>query len=160
MMRTYISMAGAAALLAGVAAAGPMSVQVKHSPVRGTPSFLGPVVATLAYGERVDAGGEKNGWVEVRTAAGQAGWMHASALTKKALAMSAGATAGTGATSDELSLAGKGFSADVEAKFRADHPTVDFAWVDRMEAMRVDAIRAAAFLRTGGLTAAAEGGQP
>ncbi len=159
MRRVALGVAGVVTLmLAMAAAAAPMSVQVRQSPVRSTPSFLGPVVATLNYGDRVEVSSEQGAWMQVRTSAGKAGWVHTSALTKKDVSMSAGGAAtGTGASSDELALAGKGFSADVEAQFRAQHQDVDFAWVDRMEKMRVDVDRMAAFLKTGGLSVA-EGG--
>jgi hypothetical protein len=45
--------------------------------------------------------------------------MHESALSAKRVKMQAGGTAKTGATSDELALAGKGFNKDVEAQFKA-----------------------------------------
>ncbi len=88
--------------------------------MRGTPSFLGQVVTGVSYGQSVEKLGAQGPWVQVRTAEGKAGWMHESALTAKRIAAgTGGASARSGASGDELALAGKGFNADVEAQFKA-----------------------------------------
>lgn len=138
--------------LAGTALAETLRVQVQSGQVRGTPSFLGPVVATLPYGEAVEATATQGPWQQVRTADGKSGWMHASALTTKRLAAQAGnGTVQTGASGDELALAGKGFSADVEAQFKAQHAEIDFSWVDKMAKQNATPAQIAAFAKAGGL---------
>ena len=56
------SLLGACAF-AGVALAERLSVQVQDGQVRATPSFLGAVVAKLAYGATVEAQPPQNGWL-------------------------------------------------------------------------------------------------
>lgn len=125
------------AIMAGVALAGPMSVQVRNAKVRATPSQLGKAVATVDYGAVVEAGAAQNGWCQVTMPDGTTGWLHESALTKKRIAMSAGTSdAATGVSSDEVALAGKGFNEQVEAKMRADGK-LDYTWVDRMSQFQV-----------------------
>lgn len=65
--------------------------------------------------------------------------------------MSAGTgDAATGASSDEVALAGKGFNAQVEAKMKADGK-LDYTWVDRMAAFQVSEDQIALFRAQGKL---------
>jgi len=125
-------------LSGSVALAASMSVQVQKSKVRATPSQLGRAVATVEYGDMVQAGVEQKGWYPVTTADGIKGWLHESVLSEKQIAMRAGVTdAAVGVSNDEVALAGKGFNEQVEAKLKADG-TLDYTWVDRMAAFNVD----------------------
>jgi hypothetical protein len=97
--------------------------------------------------------------MKVSASGARSGWLHASALTKKRIAMQAGARdAQTAASGDELALAGKGFNSDVEAEFRSQNRGADFAAVDRMERIRVTPAESKEFLRAGGVAPA--GGRP
>ncbi|NSW86244.1 MAG: SH3 domain-containing protein [Syntrophobacteraceae bacterium] len=142
-------------LLASTAWSGPpaaMSVQVQTGQVRSEPSFLGAVLASLAYGDRIDVIGQQGDWMEVAVPGGSRGWMHRSALTKKKVVLNAGwQDVGTGASSDELALAGKGFNAETEGLFRERHRQADFLWVDRMERFVVYPEEMLAFLKEGGV---------
>ena len=129
-----------------------LRVQVQNGQIRETPSFLGHVVATVPYGQAVEASEAQGGWRQVRTTDGKAGWLHASALTAKRLqAQGGGAAVGTGASGDEMALAGKGFNADVEARFKSEHAGIDFTWVDKMSKMNASAEQIARFAQAGGL---------
>lgn len=140
-------------LMAGIAASGGMlSVQVRDGQVRATPSFLGKLVGTLHYGDRVTSLDKNGDWNEV-SAPGLHGWMHQSALTKSAVSFQAGGqNAPLAASGDELALAGKGFNKQVENAFKAKNPQLDYAWVDRMETMKVSPEEMARFLQQGGLS--------
>jgi len=137
--------------LAGTLLADTMRVQVQSSQVRGTPSFLGQVVTTLTYGQAVETTGAQGPWMQVRTSDGKTGWVHSSALTTKRLSTQTGGAVSAGASGDELALAGKGFSADVEAQFKAQHADIDFSWVDRMLKMNASSAQIATFAKAGGL---------
>ena len=54
-------------------------------------------------------------------------------------------------SSDEVALAGKGFTPEVESGYRAKHPEVDFAQVDKVESYKVDPATLQAFLKEGDL---------
>ena len=126
------------------------SVQVREGKLREKPSFLGKIVATVAYGDPMTQVDEKTGWMKVRNATGVEGWIHASALSEKKIVLRSGDTdVETGASGDEIALAGKGFNEEVEKKYRDTHPEVDFTWVDRMEGWRVSPEEALAFLNEG-----------
>jgi len=137
-----------------------MNVQVQTGQLRATPTFLGKVVTAVAYGTAVDVLQTKGDWMQVRTAQGQVGWMHKSALTTRKVSLSSGATtAKAGASSDELALAGKGFNSDVEREYKAKNKNLNFAAVDQMEKLKIPAAEMQAFLLAGGVKPA-EGGAP
>jgi len=128
-----------------------MSIQVREGVLRSSPSFLGAVVTQVSYGERVTVLDSQSGWTKVR-ADGSSGWIHESALTKKHLTLSAGgADVKTGASSEEMALAGKGFSSEIEAEFKEQNTDVDFTDVDRMEAICITQPEMRRFLDKGGV---------
>jgi SH3-like domain-containing protein len=145
------AMLGAWLLLATAASAEWMSVQVQSTQVREMPSYLGRVLATANYTERVEVLQRQRGWAQVRVG-GRIGWVNESALTKKQLRLVSGAAdVERSASGEEIALAGKGFNSQVEADFKAKNSAVDFTWIDRMEKFTVSEQEIGDFLREGGL---------
>lgn len=140
-------------ITASTFAAQVMSVQVKSGQVRSTPSFMGKIVADLAYGDQVMTGEEQGGWLKVQVPGrGIEGWMHNSALSAKKIELKAGtANVKQTASGQELALAGKGFNKQVENEFKAKHPNMDFRWIDQMERFQVTPNEMQKFLEQGGL---------
>lgn len=151
--RTRLICLALAALATTALADGPaMSVQVKSGQLRAAPSFLGKLVGNVNYGERLQVVERQGDWSKVTTPAGQDGWIHTSALTKKKISMKAGTQdAQAAASGDELALAGKGFNSEVEADFKAKNRNVDFTWVDKMEKLKVSPEAVQQFLKEGGV---------
>jgi len=141
-----------------VAAENLMSIQIKKGQLRTTPSFLGKIVAELNYADQVAVLEKKDAWLKVRTPAKNiAGWLHASALTSKKIILKPGASdVAQAASSDEVALAGKGFSEQVEREFKSRNPQLDYAWIIQMERMVVSQEQMEQFLKDGKL--APEGG--
>jgi len=139
-----------------------MSVQVREGQLRATPSHLGKIVARASYGDRVMVLEEKGDWKKVSLGGGKyQGWMHKTALTSKKIALRAGqASVGSSVSGDEIALAGKGFSAEVEAQYRKSNKSLDYAWINRMETFQVSPEQMEEFIRDGRLAAGARGGQP
>ncbi len=139
-----------------------LSVQVKEGELRATPSFLGKIVTRVAYGDRVNLIEERGAWKKVSLKGGYLqGWMHASALTTKRIALKAGQTnVQTGATQNELALAGKGFNEQVESSFRKQNKNLDYTWINRMETFKVSPELMRNFLVQGDVTPPLEGGKP
>ncbi len=137
------------------AAAEQMSIQIKQAQLRSQPSFLGKIEVTLLYGDRVNVLEERTDWVLVGVPGSSLqGWVHASALTTKKLKLQAGSTE-TGTSSDELVLAGKGFNAEVEARYKQENQELDYARIDQMEReFRVAPRAIQQFLTEGGLVTA------
>ena len=130
-----------------------MSIQIKRGEIRGAPSFLGKIVARLSYGDRVEKLSRQGDWMRVSLPGhSKQGWIHESALTAKKIVLTPGeADVQQAATSDEIALAGKGFNQQVENEFKAQHPGIDYTWIDKMEQMVVSQDEMMAFLETGGL---------
>ena len=151
-MNKWIAMCCAALVATGAWAAKEMSVQVRDGQLRNRASFLGTVTGAVAYGDRVTVNQTQAGWCEVATDAGKTGWIHESALTPKRVVLSAGANdARTGASGQEVALAGKGFSKEVESEYKKQNPELDFTWVDWMGQQTVSNERLVAFLKQGNL---------
>ncbi len=147
----------AAALLAGLflVSAGEsarLTVTVREAQIRSKPSYLGSVVARLKYLDTVlQASDPEKGWIKVTLASGKSpGWINMSAITEFKENMKASGDAGTAASSGNVQAAGKGFTKEIEAKYRADGK-VDYSWVEAMEKMKVPAEAAMAFRAAGGL---------
>jgi uncharacterized protein YgiM (DUF1202 family) len=146
----------AAVLFLSVAAAGfsapaTMSVTVKETQIRATPSFLAKALAVLAYGDQVQVLDTKGDWARVSLPSGKEGWVSLKALTEKKIVLKSGADVSTSASSGEVALAGKGFNADVEAQYKQEQ-NLDYTWVDAMEAVKVTTAQIDSFLTKGGLT--------
>jgi len=135
-----------------------MSVTVKETQVRATPSYMGRILAVLTYGDRVDVLAEQSGWARVRVPGGE-GWVHLSALTAKKVVLQSGSqNVGTSASSGEVALAGKGFNQEVEDKYKQDN-NLDYTWVDRMGGYTVTPEQVLAFLEQGDLNTEIGGAQ-
>jgi len=131
-----------------------MSIQVKKGSLRSSPSFLGKIVAQLKYGDQVAVQDVKGSWVFIDRATGKTdGWMHSSALSVKKIVLNPGASdVEQAASSDEITLAGKGFNRQVEKDFKSKNPQVDFTWINRMEKRTVSQNQIRAFIKEGQLS--------
>jgi hypothetical protein len=54
-------------------------------------------------------------------------------------------------SSDEVALAGKGFTPEVESSYRSKHPEMKFAEVDKIETFKVDPTTLQTFIKEGDL---------
>ncbi|MBN1835569.1 MAG: SH3 domain-containing protein [Spirochaetales bacterium] len=149
---TAIGMILLLAAAAGLGAAPTsMSVTVRETQARATPSFLGPVVAVLVYGDRLEVLEEQRGWLRVTLTGGRQGWVNKTALTEKRIVLASGSEAAQAeASGSEVALAGKGFNEQVEAQYKAENE-LDYAWVDRMEGFVVSPQEVVGFVEAGGL---------
>ena len=136
-----------------------MSVQVRETQVRGTPSFLGKIIAKLVYGDRVEVMEQGKGWAKVVVPnGGGEGWVSQSALTEKQIVLKAGSKdVSTSASSGEVALAGKGFNEQVESQYRAD-TNLDYTWIDLMEEIFFPPDELVSFMLQGDLSPSEEGG--
>lgn len=151
-MKKWMAMSCVVLMATGAWAAKEMSVQVRDGQLRSRASFLGTVVGAVAYGDRVTVNQSQAGWCEVATAAGKTGWIHESALTPKRVVLASGADdARTGASGEEVALAGKGFSKEVEAEYKKENQKIDYAWVDWMGQQKVSDEQLVQFLKQGDL---------
>ncbi len=147
----------ATATAAFAAPAKQMSVNVKETQVRSTPSYLGKVLGVLAYGDRVDVLETQKDWSRISLSAKKLeGWVNNSALTPKKVEIAAGSqAAGQNASTGEVALAGKGFNNQIETQYKADGQ-LDYTWVDKMGAINPQPETVSAFLSSGALKGGAK----
>lgn len=139
-----------------------MSIQVREAQLRATPSHLGKIVGRASYGDRVAVLEERGDWKKISPEGGKyQGWIHKSALTSQKIALKAGRTNVESSVSrDEIALAGKGFSKEVEAQYRQHNKNLDYTWINRMETFKVSPGQLQEFIVEGKLVTGVEGGKP
>lgn len=133
-----------------------MTLQVNSAKLMSTPSFIGTPVATVRRGQKLSVRGTSNTWLQVKAPSGKTGWINKRSVAKFARAeLSKDGGTSTGATGDEVEIAARGFSKDVEKKYRQNNAALDYRHVDRIERLNVDVRKAAKFARQAGLAGSA-----
>lgn len=137
---------------AGLLAAAPATVQVKEASLYAKPTPTSKFLGRVPLGTLLTIVLEKDGWAQVKAEErGLTGWLRVQAYTTKPLNLKATADTGSGVSATEVSLAGRGFTEEVEAEYRKKNPGLDFAILDQMEARGIPDDELAEFLREGGL---------
>ena len=127
-----------------------MYVTVKNASVKSGTGFFSEELFSLSYGDSVLLIEEKDSLSKVRNGKCQEGWVSSASLSKRKIAKS-----GFSASADELALAGKGFSAELENSFKKEKKA-DYASVNKMESRNVDLNELKQFIKDGGLEGADE----
>jgi uncharacterized protein YgiM (DUF1202 family) len=143
-------------LLPGIAMAETMKVTQPNQSIYPDPDFASTPVAPVPVGAEVTVLQQSGDWYQVEYQ-GQSGWLNRQAFPAPA----AGSKFNlpgllTGApvketSSDEVALAGKGFTPEVESSYKQKHPEAKYAEVDQVEAQQVAAAKLQAFITEGGL---------
>jgi hypothetical protein len=143
-------------VLAAPRAGEALTVRVLQAKVMKKPSFIGASAANVSRGQVLLFKEAKGGWFHVSSPVD--GWIHSTAVTEGQVKLST--LAGSGgpvASRQEVELAGRGFTPEVEDKYRQQNPQLDFHHVDAIEKLVVDSEKLASFARAGKLSAATEG---
>ncbi|RJR47921.1 MAG: hypothetical protein C4567_00755 [Deltaproteobacteria bacterium] len=153
--RLLILALAALLLSPGILAAGAMKVTQANQSIHGEPNFSGTPIAPVPSGAEVNVVTISGDWYQVEYQ-GNKGWMHRQAFAQvQAPAPSLpGMLFGGGVQqtkSDEVALAGKGFTPEVEASYRQQNPSANYAQVDQVESFQVDPAKLQAFIKEGGL---------
>jgi uncharacterized protein YgiM (DUF1202 family) len=135
-----------------------MKVAQANQSLHGEPNFSGTPIAPVPAGAEVNVVTISGDWYKVEYQ-GNSGWMHRQAFAqaeapKSGLPGLPGMLFGGGVKetkSDEVALAGKGFTPEVEASYRQKNPSANFAQVDQVESFQVDNAKLQAFIKEGGL---------
>jgi hypothetical protein len=151
-MKRFLPFLAAALLAAGaaVAATETVTVVVRRTSIRRDRQFYAATVAEADFGDAFAVLAREKGWVRVGTNSGE-GWLHESAVTARKVAASSQGPAGGKVAAEDVALAGKGFTPQVESEYRRKNPQADFAAVDRMEQLGASESAVASFLGEGNL---------
>ena len=133
----------------GVAVAAQYKVITKDAPVRKDKRFFAPVVTRIPYGATVEDQGRQGDWLRV-TYRGKQGWIHIGVVQERKVQLLRAGKARE-ATQEEVALAGKGFTPEVEKAYREKNPRLKYGEVDEIESLRVDDDSLLAFIRAGNL---------
>ena len=138
-------------LVASVAMAASVKVVTQQAAIRQDKRFFAPVVATVPYGGVMQTLAREGDWLRVQYGGAQ-GWIHVSAVEEQKLELSSLMKAkARETTQDEVALAGKGFTPEVEKAFRAKNPQMKYDLVDRIETYRVPQEDLQVFVKDGWL---------
>lgn len=126
-----------------------MYVAVKNVSVKAATDFFAAEQGTLVYGNAVTVLQKKGKWVEVQAAqVSLQGWVASASLTSKRIIAS---RTRTSASTQELALAGKGFSEEVETLYRQEGG-FDYDAIDDVENRKIPEADLYIFLIDGHLT--------
>jgi len=127
---------------------GTMYVAAKTIELKSSTGFFASARGTLKYGEAVTILQISGKWAEVRSAASSAvtGWTATANLSAKRIV----STGSSGATANEVALAGKGFNQEIENAYKANGK-LNYADVDRTETQRVSKKELQDFITAGHL---------
>ncbi|MBF0456657.1 MAG: hypothetical protein HQK99_02030 [Nitrospirae bacterium] len=128
-----------------------MQVITKENAVRAECNFFSTVTVMVKYADALEIVSTKGDWYMVKFG-GKSGCIHKSALDKTAVKLAKSESGSHAASSDEVSLAGKGFNPQVEDAYKQKHPELDFNLVAKVEGYTVAAERVSEFIKDGGLT--------
>jgi hypothetical protein len=142
----------AAVLSAAAASAATVTVLVQQTALRKRAQSYAPSVGTARLGQKFETLGLEAGFYKT-----SAGYLHSSAVTAKKVRLGSADSVGGDASAEEITLAGKGFNAQVEKAYGDKNGgAVNFSAVNAMERRSVDEGALFDFLRAGGLLS--EGG--
>jgi len=138
-------------LIASVAAAASVTVITQQAMLRQDKRFFAPVVTRVPFGESLHVLGSEGDWLRVYYQ-NRNGWIHTGEVKQQKITLSTLTAQGaSGTAQDEVALAGKGFTPEVEEAFRKKNPSMQFNLVDKVESFRVSDKTIRAFLEKGNL---------
>lgn len=128
-------------------------VAVKKAAIKSGTGNFDKIVAQASYGDELVVDKASNKFHRVHKASDPSitGWIPATSVTtKKIVASSKKVTA----SADEIALAGKGFSEQVEDGYKTSNKKLDYASVDKLESFRITDSSLKTFLEDGDLNGA------
>ena len=138
-------------LMATTALAATVKVITQEAVIRKDKRFFAPPILRAPYGAVIQELERAGDWLRVQYQ-GKQGWLHISAVQEQKFQLSslAGGQAQE-TTQDEVALAGKGFTPEVEKAFREKNPKMRYDLVNQVHAYRIDEQRLQDFIQAGNL---------
>jgi hypothetical protein len=138
-------------LLTSVAFAATVKVITQEAVIRNDKRFFASPVVRAPYGSVIEQIGREGDWLRV-SYQGKQGWLHISAVQEQKVQISPFSQGkAREASQDEVALAGKGFTPEVEKAFREKNPKMRYDLVNQVESSKVAEAGLQAFMRSGSL---------
>jgi hypothetical protein len=134
-------------VMSSMALAATLKVITEEAMIRKEKRFFAPVVARVPYGEMIEELERQGDWLRVNYR-GQQGWIHISAVQEQKFRLTTGEKAQE-PSREEVALAGKGFTPEVENSFRDKNPKMRFDLVDQVQSYKIEEKQLQTFLQTG-----------
>ena len=137
--------------MTSVVLAATVKVITQEAVIRKDKRFFAPAIARAPYGAVIQESGREGDWLRV-SYQGKEGWIHVSAVQEQKFQLSslAGGQAQE-ASRDEVALAGKGFTPEVEKAFREKNPKMRYDLVNQVQSYKVEEQKLQVFLQAGNL---------
>lgn len=126
-------------------------IQTRNATILTEPKLLSKAKKKLAYGDAVSVLNSESGWTKVRSSDKVEGFIHNSALTSRSVSLSGSKSADGSVSNSDISLAGKGFSPEVEKQLASQNSALNFVAVDAMERITVSPDQTRSFVKSGKL---------
>ncbi len=110
-----------------------VAIAVQNQSIYPMPAFYASPVEPVNYGTIATIDEINGEWFKISTSSNQVGWIHSTSVTGAIQTASGSASASGDVTTDEIMLAGRGFSEAIEDTYAGEHPELDFYLVDNME---------------------------
>ncbi len=110
-----------------------VAISVQNQSIYPMPAFYASPVEPVSYGTLASIDQIDGEWFRITTSLGEVGWIHRTSVTGAIQTTSGGTSASGSVTSDEIMLAGRGFSRDIEETYAGEHPELNFSIVNSME---------------------------
>lgn len=138
-------------LMTSAALAANVKVITQEAVIRKDKRFFSPAIIRVPYGSVIQEVGREGDWLRVKYQ-GKQGWVHISAVQEQKLNLASLAGGQAQETSrEEVALAGKGFTPEVEKAFREKNPKMRYDLVDQVQSYKADEQKLQAFFQAGSL---------
>lgn len=138
-------------LAASLAWAATYQVITQEAVLRKDNRFFAAAVGRVPYGETIEERERRGDWLRV-VYRGVEGWLHLSAVQEQKFRLSSlSGESAQESTKEEVALAGKGFTPEVEKSFREKNPQMRYDLVNQVQGYRVTESQLLEFIRAGNL---------
>ena len=116
------------------------------------PKFYGKSVQTLVRGQFVSLIDKKGKWLNVKSSSGKEGWIYSTATVQKKTKLSSMRVENKKYVSaDEAELASRGFTPEIESKYKKKNPKLNYSHLTTIEKFVVNPSKLKKFIVNGKL---------
>jgi hypothetical protein len=134
-----------------IAWAATYKVITQEAVIRKDKRFFAPLVIRVPYGEMIEELERQGDWLRV-SYKGAEGWLHFSAVQEQKFRLSSlSGERAQETTKEEVALAGKGFTPEVEKAFRDKNSSMRYDLVNQVQSFKVNESQLLDFIRAGNL---------